>query len=290
MAGIPMYHGIPSFGEVEAKMAREKMDVLKTEEAQIKMDSLKDKIELFKTMNRSQNVVPPTIVPSNVPPVAYTPAQEPQVMSGNTAIRTMEIPQEMPTPVAIPVPKTAADGTPMPSFMSGTKAEAEGKKVAEPTPTEEPKADTVAGYQEPTPTAATPAVSSQVQTQTKQEVPKTTIIDDLKSSSQQVNSDEKEMAFAYKFAEELRRRGNLLGWEEATKKANDLRASVLDNQNKYLTVQDKFLDITSGIAYGYTQAVKDNPTDQKVSDQAWATMLMTLQSKGIPVEIGRAHV
>ena len=34
MAGIPMYYGIPTSGEVEAGMARDKLDVLKAEEAQ----------------------------------------------------------------------------------------------------------------------------------------------------------------------------------------------------------------------------------------------------------------
>lgn len=280
MAGIPMYYGIPTTGEVRAQMARDELDVLRTDKAQIEMDALKDKIELFKNMSKQAQTGTPPIMPSAVPPVSYTPTQQPQIVSGNAAVQTMEVPKETPAPVAIPVPKTAADGTPMPSFMSGAKAEAEGKKVTEPTPTEEPKADTVTGYQEPAPSAA----PTQGQTQPKQEAPRATIMDDLKTSSQQVSADEKEMAFAYKFAEELRKRGNLLGWEEATKKANDMKAAVLDNQNKFLTVQDKFLELTSGIAYGYTQAVKDNPNDQTVSDQAWANMLMTLQSRGIPVD------
>lgn len=290
MAGIPMYYGIPTMGEVRAQMARDELDVLKTDKAQIEMDALKDKIELFKNMSKQQQpqqvAGTPPIIPSATAPVSYIPQQT--QTPGNTAVQTMEVPTETPAPAAIPVPKTAADGTPMPSFMGGAKAEAEGKKVATPeaapAATEtEAKPDTVAGYQEPAKNVqAVPAITTQ--TQTQQEAPKTTIVDDLKSSSKQVRTDEQEMAFAYKFAEELRKRGNLLGWQEAIKNANDMKASVLDNQNKYLTVQDKFLDLTSGIAYGYTQAVKDNPNDQVTSDQSWANMLMMLQSKGIPVD------
>ena len=35
MAGIPMYYGTSTFGGIEAKMARDRMDVLKPGEAEI---------------------------------------------------------------------------------------------------------------------------------------------------------------------------------------------------------------------------------------------------------------
>ena len=48
MAGIPMYHGTSTFGEIEAKRARQRMDVLKTEEAEIDLDDYKKSKELMK--------------------------------------------------------------------------------------------------------------------------------------------------------------------------------------------------------------------------------------------------
>ena len=48
MASIPMYHGTSTFGGIEAKMARDRMDVLKTEEAEIDLDDYKKSKELMK--------------------------------------------------------------------------------------------------------------------------------------------------------------------------------------------------------------------------------------------------
>jgi len=48
MAGIPMYYGIPTSSEVEAKMARDKMDVLKTQEKSIELDELVKAKELIR--------------------------------------------------------------------------------------------------------------------------------------------------------------------------------------------------------------------------------------------------
>jgi hypothetical protein len=72
MAGIPMYYGIPTSGEVEAKMARDKMDVLKTEQAQIELDELKTAKDIIKKQatqklaESTTNRVSPTAIPQAV--------------------------------------------------------------------------------------------------------------------------------------------------------------------------------------------------------------------------------
>ena len=51
MASIPMYHGTSTFGGIEAKMARDRMDVLKTEEAEIDLDDYK-KSDIYININK----------------------------------------------------------------------------------------------------------------------------------------------------------------------------------------------------------------------------------------------
>ena len=44
MAGIPMYHGITTSGDVAAHMARNQMEEINTEKAQMDLDSIKREI------------------------------------------------------------------------------------------------------------------------------------------------------------------------------------------------------------------------------------------------------
>ena len=109
-----------------------------------------------------------------------------------------------------------------------------------------------------------------------------TILQNMKNTGTELNSAQERVAFMYKFADGLRKRGNLTGWQDATKKASELEKDMYDTQVKHFNAQDKFLDLTSGLAYGYTKAVQSNPNDQLTSDKAWNTLLMQLQTNGIP--------
>lgn len=230
MAGIPMYYGIPTSGEVEAGMARDKMDVLRTEKAQLEMNDLKDQYEYLKELNRVEQA-------KNVP-VGYGGATPPQ-MPGSSVI------------------------------PPGTMGNLGGPVGAQQLPAQ-------GGAMAPGGWDANAAIQEK-----KEEAPPT-VLQNMKNTGTELNSAQERVAFMYKFADGLRKRGNLTGWQDATKKASELEKDMYDTQVKHFNAQDKFLDLTSGLAYGYTKAVQGNPNDQLTSDKAWNTLLMQLQSNGIP--------
>jgi hypothetical protein len=89
----------------------------------------------------------------------------------------------------------------------------------------------------------------------------------------------------YRFADKLRNNGNLLAYQDAIKVADNAKTAMYDQQIKHLAVQDKFLDMSAGMAYGYKKAVAANPLDQASSDKAWAALLLDLNSQGIPIDM-----
>ena len=293
MAGIPMYDEIPTFSSVEAKMAREKLDVIKTENEQIKLDALKNRTEWFKK-NMPGDTSGTTQTPVNYPGQVNTeamPVDEPKKVLASA----MDGSQTQMPPGAISAAPTtqAADGTPMPSFMTGTATE---QRAKEPTIDEtKPKPQ---GYIEPTqatvegqpqvqadgkPAATTVVVQPPATTGTRQEPPPT-VIQQLKSSGAQVQKDKQELDYAYKYAEAMRKSGDLLSWQDAIKTANEMKTTVLDNEIKNLNVQDKFIDMTANHANGFLKAIEADPDNQALSDKAWYTMRLGLQTAGIPTD------
>jgi hypothetical protein len=293
MAGIPMYDEIPTFGSVEAKMAREKLDVIKTENEQIKLDALKNRTEWFKK-NMPGDTSGATQAPANYPGQVNTeamPVDEPKkvlatAMDGNQT--------QMPPGAISAAPTTqASNGTPMPSFMTGTATE---QRAKEPTIDEtKPKPQ---GYIEPTqatvegqpqvqadgkPAATTVVVQPPATTETKQEPPPT-IIQQLKSTGAQVQKDKQELDYAYKYAEAMRKSGDLLSWQDAIKTANEMKTTVLDNEIKNLKVQDTFVEMTANHANGFLKAVSADPYNQALSDKAWNTMRLSLETAQIPTD------
>lgn len=287
MAGIPMYDEIPTFGSVEAKMARDKLDVIKTENEQIKLDALKNRTEWFKK-NMPGSTSGTTQTPVNYPGQVNTeamPVDEPKKVLA-TAMDGSQT-QMPPGAISIMPPTTqAADGTPMPSFMTGTATEATAKQNM-PQGYVEPTQATVEGQPqaqaEGKPAAATVVVQPPAATETKQEFPPT-VIQQLKSSGAQVQKDKQELDYAYKYAEAMRQSGDLLSWQDAIKTANEMKTTVLDNEIKNLNVQDKFVDMTANHANGFLKATEDDPDNQALSDKAWYTMRLGLQTAGIPTD------
>ena len=292
MAGIPMYDEIPTFSSVEAKMAREKLDVIKTENEQIKLDALKNRTEWFKK-NMPGDTSGTTQTPVNYPGQVNTeamPVDEPKKVLASAMDGSQT--QMPPGAISIMPPTTqAADGTPMPSFMTGTATEQRAKE-----PTIDETKPMPQGYIDPTqatvegqpqaegkPAAATVVVQPPAATETKQELPPT-VIQQLKSSGAQVQKDKQELDYAYKYAEAMRKSGDLLSWQEAIKTANEMKTTVLDNEIKNLNVQDKFIDMTANHANGFLKAIEADPDNQALSDKAWYTMRLGLQTAGIPTD------
>lgn len=257
MAGIPMYDEIPTFGSVEAKMAREKMDVMKAENEKIKLDSLRNQIEKFKQINQAVNRPAPT--------------------GFNTATGFDGSQTQMPS-------GAMSYSSPSSVIPSGTMGNLGGYSAA---PTGQTQA--VGGYDpnaiETTSTQPqfTTATEQPVTTTTRPTAPPTHV-EQVKSTGEAYLSSQNNVRIAYQFADEMRRSGDLLGWQAATKNAQDLEAGVLDNKIKFLNAQDKLIDYSTGQAYGYKKAVEGNPDDQATSDRAWSKVLLNLQSNGIPVD------
>lgn len=257
MAGIPMYDEIPTFGSVEAKMAREKMDVMKAENEKIKLDSLKNQIEKFKQINQAVNRPAPTGFNTTVQGTGFDGNQT-QMPPGAMSYSS-QIPQ-------------------------GTMGNLGGYASA---PMDQ--GQTVGGYD---PNAvSTTSTQPQFTTQPEQATTTTTRpsappthVEQVKSTGEAYLSSQNNVRTAYQFADEMRRSGDLLGWQNATKTAQDMEAGVLDNKIKFLNAQDKLIDYTTGQAYGYKKAVEGSPDDQAVSDKAWSRILLNLQSNGIPVD------
>jgi hypothetical protein len=63
-----------------------------------------------------------------------------------------------------------------------------------------------------------------------------------------------------------------------------MKTTVLDNEIKNLNVQDKFVDMTANHANGFLKATEDDPDNQALSDKAWYTMRLGLQTAGIPTD------
>ena len=287
MAGIPMYDEIPTFGSVEAKMARDKLDVIKTENEQIKLDALKNRTEWFKK-NMPGSTSGTTQTPVNYPGQVNTeamPVDEPKKVLA-TAMDGSQT-QMPPGAISIMPPTTqAADGTPMPSFMTGTATEAtakQGMPQGYVDPTQAPVEVQPQVQAEGKPAAPTVVVQPPAATETKQELPPT-VIQQLKSSGAQVQKDKQELDYAYKYAEAMRQSGDLLSWQDAIKTANEMKTTVLDNEIKNLNVQDKFIDMTANHANGFLKAIEADPDNQALSDKAWYTMRLGLQTAGIPTD------
>ena len=128
MAGIPMYYGIPTSGEVEAAMARDKMDVLKTQEKAIEVDELVKAKEIIKKQatqklaDASASRVSPTAIPQAVDGYSQ-PVPGSQVASP----KMVTLPEKAPMPSYETTMSPNGEVTPMPSFMKGPATEARAK-------------------------------------------------------------------------------------------------------------------------------------------------------------------
>lgn len=281
MAGIPMYHGIPSFGEVEAKMAREKMDVLKTQQAEIELDELirgkkilaeqaaKEKLAQL----TSNKIAPPAIdqtPQAAVPSTKPTPSQDMVTPTVRAADGT-----PMPSFNTGTVPSSASETTPMPSFMTGTKAEEAAKEpTPEAQPAEAPKEKVaIEGYREPQQEAAP-------QQQVQEEAPQTPI-----TRVKKANLDYKEafdqVEAAYKTADLFKQNGLLLQYQKQLKVAEELESTRTLAQERRIKATKDLFDVTGGIAQAYVEAAK-NTEDPVALNRAWNTALLMMESNGIP--------
>ena len=276
MAGIPMYYGIPTSGEVEAKMARDKMDVLKTQEKAIEVDELVKAKELIRK-EATQKLAEAKA--SKVAPTAI-----PQAVSGYSQPAPTPMTQEVAPTEKAPMPSYETtmspngEVTPMPSFMKGAATESRAKepmmdetKPAEAQPTQDQTA--VEGYRQPQQEAVP-------QAQAQQEVPQTPV-----AKVQKANLDYKDafdqVEAAYKTADLFKQNGLLLQYQKQLKVAEELETTKTMAQERRIKSTKDLMDLTGGIAQSYVDFAKT--TDDPIAlNRAWNTALMMMEAKGIP--------
>jgi len=201
--------------------------------------------------------------------------------------KTKAVPTAVPPAATETTPTTrSADGTPMPSFNTGTAS-------AEPASNPMPSFMDTGKPAE----AAAPAAEANKEVATgnkpaKEEKTQVPLLDEMKNSNTDYKASKDRVDFMYRFADKLRQSGNLLAYQDAIKVADNAKTTMYDHQIKNLALQDKFLDTASGPVYAYKKAMEKiqlNTSDpqslkdyQEASDKAWATMKLDLQSRGIP--------
>ena len=276
MAGIPMYYGIPTSGEVEAKMARDKMDVLKTEQAQIELDELKTAKDIIKKQatqklaESTANRVSPTAIPQ-----AVDGYNQPAPASQAVPPRMETLPEKAPMPSYETTMTPSGEVTPMPSFMTGAATEARAKEpvVDETQPVEAPQEQTaVEGYRQP---------QQESVPQQEKEVPQTPV-----TRVQKANLEYKEafdqVEAAYKTAELFKQNGLLIQYQKQLKVAQDLEGTRTLAQERRIKSTKDLMDLTGGIANSYVEIART--TDDPVAlNRAWNSALMMMEMKGIPV-------
>jgi hypothetical protein len=278
MAGIPMYYGIPTSGEVEAKMARDKMDVLKTQEKAIEVDELVKAKEIIKKQATQKlaestvNRVTPTPIPQ-----AVDGYNQPAPSSQAVPPRMEALPEKAPMPSYETTMTPSGEVTPMPSFMTGAATEARAKEPVidetqpvEAQPTQEQPA--VEGYRQP---------QQEVVPQQEKEVPQTPV-----TRVQKANLEYKEafdqVEAAYKTAELFKQNGLLIQYQKQLKVAEELETTRTMAQERRIKSTKDLMDLTGGIANSYVEIART--TDDPVAlNRAWNSALMMMEMKGIPV-------
>jgi len=219
-------------------------------------------------------------------------------MSAEDKLKQAATPTPIPTdkakvaPTAVPTSSTettpttrSADGTPMPSFNTGTTS-------AEPVSTSMPSFMSTGKPEEAVKPVAEANAATDNKTPEQKEKTQIPLLQEMKNSNVDYKASQDRVDFMYRFADKLRNNGNLLAYQDAIKVADNAKTTMYDHQIKNLALQDKFLDTASGPVYAYKKAMEklqldtSNPESlkayQESSDKAWATMKLDLQSRGIP--------
>ena len=298
MAGIPMYHGTSTFGEIEAKRARQRMDVLKTEEAEIDLDDYKKSKELMKKSAIKKLADSQTNAPSSIPTMssqqdpmlsyqsqdrgnqqasagmeqaptefatAPTTDANPTSPFGTYEQRGAESPADMPYGFGGAIPKDYK------SLDQVLQTQVEPSTGQEQPPTEgQPQEQApVEGYnQPPSPQEMAPPPVNNIATKAK----KATL--DFTEANDEVES-------AYKLAEMFKQQGLLKPYYEQLKVAGNLEEKRTMAQTRRISAAKDIMEITGRIAGGYVEVAK-RTNDPVELERAWQSSLMLLDMNGIP--------
>ena len=303
MAGIPMYYGTSTFGGIEAKMARDRMDVLKTGEAEIDLEDYKKSKEIMKKNALKEDAIKrlaeskvnaPTSIPTmnnQQDPMLSSQTQDKGTRQGPTGLD--QAPTEYATDSKIKLNRTSPFGTydeagaespaDMPYGFGGaipkdykspeqvlqTQVDAGSGQEQPPTETQPQEQVPVQGYNQPPPPQETaPPPVSNIATKVK----KATL--DFTEANDQVES-------AYNLAEAFKREGLLKPYQEQLKVASKLEETRTMAQSRRISATKDIMEITGRLAGGYVEVAK-RTNDPVELERAWQSTLMLLEMNGIP--------
>ena len=303
MAGIPMYYGTSTFGGIEAKMARDRMDVLKTGEAEIDLEDYKKSKEIMKKNALKEDAIKrlaeskvnaPTSIPTmnnqqdpmlsyqtqdkgtrqgptglDQAPTEYATAEttdaNPTSPFGTYEQRGAESPADMPYGLGGAIPKDYKS----PEQALQTQVDPSSGQEQPPTETSPQEQTPVEGYNQPTsPQETAPPPVNNIATKVK----KATL--DFNEANDQVDS-------AYKLAEEFKRAGLLKPYQKQLEVAGKLEEARTQAQTRRISATKDIMEITGRLAGGYVEVAK-RTNDPVELERAWQSTLMLLEMNGIP--------
>jgi len=283
MAGIPMYYGTSTFGGIEAKMARDRMDVLKTQEKDIEVDELVKAKELIKqeatkklAEAKSARINPTALPEASQGMPSYNQPATSSSMPGLTPTVRSTDGTPMPAFNTGSAPSNAPTGaSPMPSFMTGAKAEEAAKQPTQESSVQEqaPQEKTaVEGYRQPQ-QETTP------QAQQQEEAPQS-YINKAKAANLNYKNANDQVESAYKTAELFKQNGLLLQYQKQMKVAEELETSRSMAQERRIKSTKDIMDIMGGISGSYVDAAR-RTNDPVELDRAWNAAIMTMEANGL---------
>ena len=302
MAGIPMYHGTSTFGGIEAKMAEDRMKVLKTAEAEIDLEDYKKSKELMKKNALKEDAIKrlaeakvneptsiPTISNQQDPMLSYQ-AQNKSNQQGPTGLdqapteyatapttdvnptspfgtneqRGAESPANMPYGFGGAIPKDYKS----PEQVLQTQVDAGSGQEQPPTETQPQEQAPVQGYNQPPPPQEAPTPVNNIATRAK----KATL--DFTEANDQVES-------AYNLAESFKREGLLKPYQKQLEVAGKLEEARTSAQSRRITATKDIMEMTGRIAGSYVEKAKTT-NDPVELEKAWQASMMLLDMNGIP--------
>ena len=304
MAGIPMYHGTSTFGGIEAKMAEDRMKVLKTAEAEIDLEDYKKSKELMKKSAVKKLAESKINEPASIPTMSnkqdQMPSYQPQDRGNQQAPTDMDqAPIEYATDSKIKLNRTSPFGTydeagaESPADMPYGFGGAIPKDYKSPEQALQTQVDPSSGQEQPS-TEGQPSTQGQPQEQPPvdgynqlpppQETPPppvNNIATRAKKATLDFTEANDEVESAYKLAEMFKQHGLLKPYYEQLKVAGNLEEKRTMAQTRRISAAKDIMEITGRLAGGYVEVAK-RTNDPVELERAWQSTLMILEMNGIP--------
>lgn len=305
MAGIPMYHGTSTFGEREAKMAEDRMKVLKTAEAEIDLEDYKKSKELMKKNALKEDAVKrlaeskvnapspiPTMDKQQDPMLSYQ-TQNKSNQQGPTGLE--QAPTEYATQPTTDINPTSPFGTyeqtgsQSPADMPYGFGGAIPKDYKSPEQVLQTQVDAGSGQEQP-PTEAEAQPQEQVpvqgynQSPPPQETPPppvSNIATVAKKATLDFTEANNQVESAYNLAEMFKREGLLKPYQKQLEVAGKLEEARTQAQSRRITATKDVMEMTGRIAGSYVEVAK-RTNDPVELEKAWQSSMMLLDMNGIP--------